>query len=1659
MMSLKNIPVYLLSALLLGTTATYAAQEVDVTGNGQSIPDGDVSPVLADDTDFGSVNVGSSLDHVFTIVNTGDKNLSLDAFPNVVSFEGGSSSDFTVFIQPDGSQVSRNGGTRTFTIRFTPTGSGLKTARITFGNSDADENPYDFSIQGTAVAPAANSPTLANPPTAANIQDTTATLGGEVSDTGGASITERGVWWSTQTGFSTPASGTIYESEDATLSGAVVANNQAGYTGSGFADYGAIGSGDYVEWSVNAPVAGNYCISFRYALGSGDRPLEIRVNGGVVDSSLSFPATGAWTTWLYTTKLSVFLNAGANTIRATENGFAGGNVDHLLVESALKVSTTGTWGIGSFSESVIDLPESSLIYFKSFAVNSEGTTYSSELGFQTEPSSQASGISFSNVGTTNMTINWSANGSGDGVIVVVNEAAPVDADPTDGTEHTAAPAYSLGENIGGGNFVVYRGTGSSVDMTNLDPFTTYYVAIYAYAGSGTGLSGINYLQNTPVTNSQITLQGTSAPTVENPLQTLIEDTTATLGGEVTATNNATVIERGIYWSTNDLFTPPLQGTKVSSSGSWGTGTFTENVTGLPESDLVYYRAFAENSAGTNYTIQASFQTEPTTQATGVTFSGVGANQMQINWSGNGSGDGVIVVIKQGSAVDTGPTDGTEHNANNLFGSGAELGTGNYVAFRGSGSSVVVTNLLSDVTYHVAVYAYSGAGTGVMGINYQQDAPATGNQKTLLVTAPPSVANPSATSIQDTTATLGGEITSINNATVTERGIYWSTTAGFSPPSLGTKVSETGSFGAGSFTRNVTDLPENDIVYFKAFAVNSEGTNYTAQSAFQTEPTIQASGVTITDVTAYGMQVNWSDNGSGNGVIVVVKQNTAVDADPVDGVEHSANAQFGNGAHLGGGNYVVYRGSGASIAVTNLASESDYHVAVYAYSGAGTGIAGINYQQDAPPTSSATTAVATLPSTPPSIINIVPTAVEHTTATLGGDVTFINGANITERGIYWSTTDGFTPPSQGTKVSSIGEWGAGAFSENVTGLNQGSLIYYRAFAVNSAGTSYTTQSSFQMEPETQASSPSFSSILDTSAVLSWTPGSGEGTLVVMKIGGPTSREPVDGTEHVADPGFQNGESLNAGNYITYRSSGSSVTITNLWPNSIYYVSLFEYSGTGSGLSGINYQQDAPPSTSVQTLIGQTWMGHNDKYGVSDCLTCHGAGHNGFNIPRNAEQQSTTCGQCHNPTGVASNKCNIALHINSSSNVLADCGSCHEVHGGADLSELITTRASVTGTNLSYFRVDTNYIPQAIDAGVYHNPLDYAFGSAPYNGACQVCHTNTVRYRNFDLEYTGHAAPGSDCQSCHAHEDNWQGLGGTDCTVCHATVKGTHRAVMPDFGLIAGHIPGGSVTTNDCMTCHHEAYGNAYHGNTTTDLRNVDDDSVVSIAQPFSRNTNTDVLEADVVNLQNNFCLKCHDADGANGDTTPFSTGNPVLDINSAMNPANSYFHPVLGPGNNATCNSSTMHPPWNQSNDHDMISCFDCHGINAHGSSNNDMLRVHINGLTDGANIRAFCTTCHVFGTGFSAHSQTNHRYESGNSYECRGCHAGLVDDNGQPVSNLAAVPKLEIHGGNFVWPANANLGAGTTTQHFMNGAWLSGWEPNTCSVISPCKNHGASKGY
>lgn len=67
-------------------------------------------------------------------------------------------------------------------------------------------------------------------------------------------------------------------------------------------------------------------------------------------------------------------------------------------------------------------------------------------------------------------------------------------------------------------------------------------------------------------------------------------------------------------------------------------------------------------------------------------------------------------------------------------------------------------------------------------------------------------------------------------------------------------------------------------------------------------------------------------------IVIAKQGSAVNSDPVNGSTYSADSVFGDGDELGTGNFVVFNGTSDSVIVTGLDPNTTYHFKALRYTG-------------------------------------------------------------------------------------------------------------------------------------------------------------------------------------------------------------------------------------------------------------------------------------------------------------------------------------------------------------------------------------------------------------------------------------------------------------------------------------------------------------------------------------------------------------------------------------------------------------------------------------------------------------------------------------------------------------------------------------------------------
>lgn len=160
--------------------ASTPTPEINILGNGNTIVDGDTTPSVTDDTDFGSIltTAGSQI-NTFTIENIGSSNLNLTGGSPYVSITGTNAGDFSLVTIPS-SPIATSGST-TFQITFDPSASGLRSATLTIANNDSDENPYNFNIEGTGVAPLACTSTETSFPYTEGFESG---LGAWIQDTG-----------------------------------------------------------------------------------------------------------------------------------------------------------------------------------------------------------------------------------------------------------------------------------------------------------------------------------------------------------------------------------------------------------------------------------------------------------------------------------------------------------------------------------------------------------------------------------------------------------------------------------------------------------------------------------------------------------------------------------------------------------------------------------------------------------------------------------------------------------------------------------------------------------------------------------------------------------------------------------------------------------------------------------------------------------------------------------------------------------------------------------------------------------------------------------------------------------------------------------------------------------------------------------------------------------------------------------------------------------------------------------------------------------------------------------------------------------------------------------------------------------------------------------
>ncbi len=215
-------------------------------------------------------------------------------------------------------------------------------------------------------------------------------------------------------------------------------------------------------------------------------------------------------------------------------------------------------------------------------------------------------------------------------------------------------------------------------------------------------------------------------------------------------------------------------------------------------------------------------------------------------------------------------------------------------------------------------------------------------------------------------------------------------------------------------------------------------------------------------------------------------------------------------------------------ITGLLQGVTYYVRAYATNSHGTGYGNVQYF----------TTVGFPKVVTSAVINIT-----DTTATCGGNITSDGGLAITERGVCWNSY-GTSPTIYDHK--SIDGSGTGIYTSTITGILQGVTYYVRAYATNSLGTSYgDVQNFISIGVPKLVTSADFANVAGNSAT-------GSGSIT------------SDGGSPVIGKGLCWSISPNPTLANSF-STDLSAHLTNLVPNTVYYVKAYakNIKGTGYG----------------------------------------------------------------------------------------------------------------------------------------------------------------------------------------------------------------------------------------------------------------------------------------------------------------------------------------------------------------------------------------------------------------------------------------------------------------------------------------------------------------
>ena len=508
--------------------------------------------------------------------------------------------------------------------------------------------------------------------------------------------------------------------------------------------------------------------------------------------------SGATTAITTTTATAAGEVTSANGATITERGIAYHTSTNPTTANSKQVVSGTT---GSFSGNLTGLTPNTTYYWRAYAINSKGTTYGVNRNFTTEPRPPVV-----STGTP----------SGTTIDSITVTGSSLTSNPDAQTIDEYGVVYSTSNNptVANSKQTASGGSGSyNNTITGLTENTTYYIRAYVkWRGSDHAYGSV----------ASFKTQGRPVVTLNTPAASgSVSDLRPNLDFTGNDPDNNQITYQLQLNPTNSFTSPSLDVLSASDTGFTNRSDvktdpfFSGNQirytlqSNLARGSDYYWRVRGKDTNGSdtwgNWTTARKF-TVSAIPAT-VTITGLAdILDTSLKVSGTITDNGGATVTERGAVLSTSPNPTTSD-----------------LKFTATGESFTAeaTGLTASTTYYVRTYAINSAGT-----SYSTES----TVMTLQPLAPPTVTVGDPTRLIDVSTQITAEVTLDGRRDVTERGIVFSTDTN---PDTSDNIVTANTIGLGEYTLLLTGLLPETTYYYRAYAINDQGTGYSAEKSFTT----------------------------------------------------------------------------------------------------------------------------------------------------------------------------------------------------------------------------------------------------------------------------------------------------------------------------------------------------------------------------------------------------------------------------------------------------------------------------------------------------------------------------------------------------------------------------------------------------------------------------------------------------------------------------------------------------------------------------------------------------------------------------------------------------------------------------------------------------------